>query len=1134
MKIVYPFLVCLFSFGIVMSQTKAQVNYEELLTVLKQDIHNGQHRTIRDLISLLDHPQISDKIRQVLKSHTFFTDKEVDVMEANKAELLSFYYNYAEQIKYSEVLNAFFITPIEQYEVSFELKHNEEYQADQAGSIFRRLLIDLNSELENKKHKEAQKTIEEIIALQLDDREVYLNILKDSRLMNLQEVTRNTIYKSLMNTLDSYHDIEVVEIALQMVEGGYLDEPFVTQLLTNITNNKPDLGTQFESPSDFFQFLVDSLGSIDEIRSYGYEKLFNSRLSFFQFPVDYYGKLLGLSDSLPWVKKNVFYDLQKAQHPRAFFYIAADLYKNLKENPAFNSTLHLRILHSITNTKVGVKGQDEKITFDPLQDEVAMFNYFLFWATHYEDFEWDESRQIFTNKMETLAKTQDYERLFRRLNSKNDTIAMESFVQLTEGDPLEIRLLAKKYRQLLRNQNTSLPSLEYQYLEQLSLLTEFCRINKISYKIEPALVKKISKLLTAKSNSERYLIENEIIETLTVDDITAFEYWACLTESNKDVSFSVGRILDWVYSKHWNEILYNKDRLRLFLKKSYLFEKIGVSGICNAYLHKFSTHNTVQQQLIEELSLIESDVDILTQTSLLLISETEDGTQSYSINDFLHDPLAFNRRDIKILPSPSETDVQKIVAIIKSEQEQEVIKKLFSYLWLHPDISYVPYLFELIDDERIVTQKENLTVSVADNIIPIVENVYGHNFEITPQKPFATERWRALWKEDGVHFANWEQHFFEQKLDSLQYWKTLKIEKLNELTASNYYSEKYKSIILNNLKKVNPLRDIRKLSIEPKLSVEKDLEYFQNFNFSYKELDDIPKLFDITELNVDLMLTFINEKSATFENSEKGSLYNNLFRTQWLSNYISQGKLNPASVEKIITILITYLNESEFMSEFEDQMTQLNIAQLQFMGKSIQEKIDATLSLDADKGSKAKILKSIIATISYDEIGLIVSRFDEMSAILGNNIYAFLSTDFGIPVFSFDSMKEQELFIQNHKEMSPSEFYTYYLKKFGLDIFSKKDKLDYQNIYNILRFDIVSPFAGEAGGKRELYIYGVIKLLELQFNTQLGFHEKLNESQTFYNFSATNRAKAWLKYLEDEKLISTQTLLPPSFNSNQE
>ena len=58
--------------------------------------------------------------------------------------------------------------------------------------------------------------------------------------------------------------------------------------------------------------------------------------------------------------------------------------------------------------------------------------------------------------------------------------------------------------------------------------------------------------------------------------------------------------------------------------------------------------------------------------------------------------------------------------------------------------------------------------------------------------------------------------------------------------------------------------------------------------------------------------------------------------------FIKSGKLAPKAAKAIEEALDAYLNESEFLSEFEEQMTQLNIAQLQFMGKNIQDKIIGT------------------------------------------------------------------------------------------------------------------------------------------------------------------------------------------------
>ena len=59
-------------------------------------------------------------------------------------------------------------------------------------------------------------------------------------------------------------------------------------------------------------------------------------------------------------------------------------------------------------------------------------------------------------------------------------------------------------------------------------------------------------------------------------------------------------------------------------------------------------------------------------------------------------------------------------------------------------------------------------------------------------------------------------------------------------------------------------------------------------------------------------------------------------------------------------------------------------------------------------------------------------------------------------------------------------------------------KLDFEKIYDLLQYEIVTPFVGGGGSHRDQFTYGLIKLLELHFNTRLGFHEKLNKNQKQY------------------------------------
>jgi len=138
----------------------------------------------------------------------------------------------------------------------------------------------------------------------------------------------------------------------------------------------------------------------------------------------------------------------------------------------------------------------------------------------------------------------------------------------------------------------------------------------------------------------------------------------------------------------------------------------------------------------------------------------------------------------------------------------------------------------------------------------------------------------------------------------------------------------------------------------------------------------------------------------------------------------------------------------------------------------------------------------------------------------------FLRSDFGLPIFTIKNPKK---FVSDHSKLSQIDFYKKKLDEFGVDI-ETGNKLDMSKIYELLEYDIVSPFVGGGGAKRDYYVYGVIKVLELHFDTTLGFHEKLNENQSFYTFTSAKRATAWRQYLREKGHIKLEPNVPPSFN----
>ncbi|HFC00740.1 MAG TPA: hypothetical protein ENJ53_08045 [Phaeodactylibacter sp.] len=704
---------------------------------------------------------------------------------------------------------------------------------------------------------------------------------------------------------------------------------------------------------------------------------------------------------------------------------------------------------------------------------------------------------------------------------------MKSFIQLTEGTPAEILSLSNKYRQLLRSYNKTLPSIRHLYLEELSQLIDFCKNNNISYQPSTRLQRKLDHLREKISETERYQLENRIINSLQLSEITALEYYACLYEKNNDFTFSAGRILDYFYSQHWSAIIHSDAQLRLYLKKTALLKRIGTIGSCNVYVNKLKIDSKDLTKRLNELLEVEPDDDIIMLIELL--SPQKVIVKSSELDEFIESPIDFSKNDIRVLPLASLDDFQKIINKMKQEPDVNVLKKYLAYLRKTSQINAVPIYFQLIDNQTVITKKYNTPITLADLIIPVIEGAYKHHFVPKEKtRPFATEKWRHLWKTDKKNYKDWVNLFFEQKLKELQFADKLNIKTINEVFAAKHYAPKYKATCLQGLKKIRPIKAIKKLKTPEKLSVKTDLQYFEDFYFSYKELDDIPKLFKVDDAQ--MMFDYLVERSADFDVSELGTFWNNIFRQAWFLEFINKNNKTNTKLENIKTALQTYLNESDLISEYEEQTTNLNISIIESLGKDLISKLMDSIHSTKDESTKALIQQSILARASYHDIGKIVAIIDQLSSNQNFQPYLFLQKDFGLPIFDLDNEKTRKGVIAHHQKMTEAAFYSFYLKAFGVDFLTKKNKLDFQKIDNLLQYEVITPFVGGGGSHRDQFTYGLVKILELHFDTRLGFHEKLNENQTFYSFTSTKRAAAWRTYLLDNQLVTHDKNTPPSFN----
>lgn len=1111
-----------------------ETDYRALLKRLEASLLEGNKRALRDLGTLLDHPELSRKAQRIIRSHTLFTAEEFTFSDSEpRIAFLNFYYDVERRLKYSDLLEVFYLTEPELWQTSYKIGAPEETQESDASVLLNQYIQQVSLGMKMGNDSIVLKGFEQLQELDRPEGYAYLtDLLKTQKFKKAKFAEKKVIYERLALILQEFVDIKVLKALLDLINKNIYDLDFSQARLANLTNvhlEAKDTKTLVKK----YNHLIDSLTTIEEIRAHGYRIISPTRPVFFVETVDYYGRMLTIAGKKSWIEYNAIRDLSQQHHPRAMYYLAGHLFRIRKKSGKYNRQLATHIVSRISRlTHLVIQVTNKKDEFSDnaysKRDHTARKNYMLYWAAHYDDYEWDENRSYFVNKNEAIETTQNYERLFRRLNSRNDSVAIASFVKLTEGEPNEVIALSEKYRQMFRNYNQSLPSFQYKYLEQLSQLTYYCRKNNIDYQLSPAIEKLLTQLLQTESPSHRVAIENTLIQQLTLDEITGLEYWACLHEGKLETSYSIGRILDWFYSRSLEDIQNDNHQLRLYLKKADIFGNIGAVGACNYYLNKLSLEDKNFQDKLLEIHKTEADEGILNQLVQMINNNSED-SGTLSLTEFLEDPTAFHKRDIKVMGPPAEEQYTQIVQAIRDTEDIKAIRKILYYIRTYAEVAMVPELFTLLDDDRILIEKRDIVLTVADNLVPVMESIYNYSFTpVAGRKKFDIIPWKNMWETKRADYREWAKFFFEQKLASILKTDTLTIEDINQITTSVHYGPLYQDRCLKALKKVRPVRDIRKLEVDPLLLVSTDLMYFDSFEFSYKELDDIPKLFTVDQPRQ--MLDFLFDKSADFKISDKGPFYNNLFRSGWFLSYVGSGTFPAERAKEIQTILAIYFNENEYLSEFEEQVTQFNIAQLSSLGKTLEEQLMASFEMNADRASLIKIQESILARVTYRDLPLVIKCLPRISPELLTPDRFFLVSDFGLPVFELDEERKRNEFIKHHQEMSELEFYHHYLTAFGVDFQNADKSLNFQKIYHILSYDVATPFVSSSGGKRDYYTYGIIKLLELHFKDRLGFHEKLNEAQTFYDFSSSKRAAAWIEYLETHQLINPTHLLAPSFN----
>lgn len=692
---------------------------------------------------------------------------------------------------------------------------------------------------------------------------------------------RKKIYESL-----GYHILmtQKREIALRIIVENTLFLPAEIKLDSNLTAEKylyffEKNYDKIYFSKDYNSFLITPL----EKRKLKYKirKLGDSKLS----------KLENDKEKLLAVFENTNPELDKLlkEHNPVILKKTAEEYFKVRakyDNYHFKEEeSYLALLQLMTKVEIGIEKKPDSISyevqFDP-RDE-APCELLTYWTNHYNDYVFDETERYFINKNYGIENLTEIEKLFDLLKSKDDNTAYDAFIKLSESNPIEVSKIAntKEHSSNNLDYNYILGSFPFRFLSVLSELTQYCRNSKIDYKGSSSLKQNIELLKEKMNYSERLRQENYLIENLNFDELIAFEYWSAIYGQHSDLGESAGRILDKFYSRHWNEIINNKTKLNLFLKKAAWFKSFGIIGISNHYVLKFENSSP---DVLEQVKKTDTTSEIMKRIVKNILILNSDSTKNYLLK-------------------------------IKNN-----------------------YIYEAVRDE----ESRKLKVGV--------DFYFDHRGDITERKKI---------DED-------EQDFF--------------VENINE------------------------------------------------------RLEDI------------------------------------------LNSGLKQDKI-----------------ESEFFK--------------------------------------------LTSKISYEQIPLVLNSIEKINFESAKNSkyrYEFLISNFGLP-FETNELNDNNFknsFIENFNKLNEHDLYEYYLDKKRTDYKNPDGTLNFDSIYWILKYDIVQPFAGGGGMGRFTEIYSIIKLLELHFNTTLGYSRKLCSCGTWSFTRPNSRAMTWMYFLKEKGLISFTDNEPRSFNDD--
>ena len=493
-------------------------------------------------------------------------------------------------------------------------------------------------------------------------------------------------------------------------------------------------------------------------------------------------------------------------------------------------------------------------------------------------------------------------------------------------------------------------------------------------------------------------------------------------------------------------------------------------------------------------NIISSDADVIKTLNRVFAKES----MILDKTAFLKHPEILSEVYLHELPTLQSEYFDDILKLIENPPSPRHKHVLTRYLNKNINFSHIDALMNVFDIKE-----------AHDWIILLLEDLFRTE---TPHQTDQQQKtyWLNKWKENNKDPQKLGESLWLEHSEILKSKPRLDAAEVSVLSNSPFFETSNAKIVLPLLQKIEPKKQLLRINFSKPLLVKEALPYFNDIPFSEGYLKNFPSYFEISERY--MLLDFLINKSQSLD---QGVIFNDLVNQKWFLDALESNKIEKTTIDQLIEILNIYYDESSWLAEEEEVNIEVNLFNLENSGRSLFEKLQASITTNISMQAKSVLQMNLLSRLRFEDLPEALKIWPQYSKTPELMAYNFVNQDFGIPFFDYENEKARNELIKQLENKQPIEVYQKYLTDFGIHFQKEDGSPDIPAIISIFKNDLNLPFSGSGGVVRDLYVFSIIKYLELYYQKDLGFHPKLNENQNFYQFNSRKRINAWLQEFEN-------------------